>query len=211
MYPELSTLSAKGDTEGTTPPAIAPTPEEMSKTLHFLIQMIQLMEDVWFAAYLETHWNDPNNLGWMNTFQRWAYTPSFRLWWPILKPMFGRKFRRFMEERLSLADEDYPPTAATVTNRGTTLPDGVAQTYWERMHVQDPEKETGKTVYSYDLQLTLQRQAERDVTTRSRVDWPFSISRTSHRALDPWKSSLCHRACGELDSGPDFSPSCSTS
>ena len=60
----------------------------MGKTLHFLIQMIQLMEDVWFAAYLETHCNDPNNLGWMNTFQRWAYTPSFRLWWPILKPMY---------------------------------------------------------------------------------------------------------------------------
>ena len=67
MFPELNTLSGQGDAEGTIPPTIAPTPEEMSKTLHFLIQMIQLMEDVWFAAYLETHWNDPNNLGWMNT------------------------------------------------------------------------------------------------------------------------------------------------
>jgi GNAT superfamily N-acetyltransferase len=164
MYPELSSLSAKGSGGGTTKPAISVTPEGMDKTLHFLIQMIQLMEDVWFAAYLETHWNDPNNLGWMNTFQRWAYTPSFRLWWPILKPMYGRKFRRFMEERLSLADEDYPPTTATVTNRGKTLPSGVSQIYWERMHAQDPNKEVGKTVYSYDLQLTLQGQTNGDVT-----------------------------------------------
>ena len=78
--------------------------------------------------------------------------------------MFGRKFRRFMEERLSLADEDYPPTTATVTNRGKTLPDGVAQVYWQRMHPLDPRKGMGKTVYSYDLQLTLQGQPGGDIT-----------------------------------------------
>ena len=66
-----------------------------------------------------------------------------------------------MEERLSLADEDYPPTTATVTNRGTTPPRGVAWTYWERMHAQDPKKVTGKTAYSYDLQLTLQGASRR--------------------------------------------------
>ena len=161
MYPELDTLSP--NTAHTKPPSVSPKPEEMSATLHFLIQMIQLMEDVWVASYLETHWNDPNNLGWMNTFQRWAYTPSFRLWWPILKPMYGRKFRRFMEERLSLADEDYPPTDPKVTNQGHKLPPGVAQTYWKRMHEQDPEHGTGNTVYSYDLDLTLQGQPGGDV------------------------------------------------
>jgi GNAT superfamily N-acetyltransferase len=171
MYPELGTFGKKNNqdkvdqdkvdqskTDQSKTPVVPPTPEEMGKTLHFLIQMIQLMEDVWFASYLETHWNDPNNLGWMNTFQRWAYTPSFRLWWPILKPMYGRKFRRFMEERLSLADEDYPPTTATVTNQGKNPPDGVAQIYWKRMHEQDPEHGTGKTVYSYDLKLTQQSE-----------------------------------------------------
>src|SRR2546430_8527370 len=118
------------------PPSSAETAERTSKILHLLIQMIQLMEDVWISASLETHWNDPNLLGWMNTFQRWAYTPSFRLWWPILKPMYGRKFRRFMEERLSLADEDYPPTAPKVINRGDQIPIGVAETYWKRMQPQ---------------------------------------------------------------------------
>jgi GNAT superfamily N-acetyltransferase len=135
--------------------------------LHFLIQMIQLMEDVWLAACLDTYWNDPNNLGWMNMFQRWAYTPSFRLWWPILKPMYGRKFRRFMEERLSLADEDYPPTTAKVNNQGELtgqeLPSGVAQIYWRRMNKADPAREKEKTLYSFDLKLILQRQQGADV------------------------------------------------
>jgi GNAT superfamily N-acetyltransferase len=115
------------------------------------------MEDVWVGCHFETHWNDPNNLGWMNAFQRWAYTPSFRLWWPILKPLYGSKFRRFMEERLSLADEDYPPTLATVKNRKNTLPHGVAQIYWKRMYKTNPAREAGRTVYSFDLKLTLQR------------------------------------------------------
>jgi GNAT superfamily N-acetyltransferase len=159
MYPELHTLDASKTK--------SPTPDEMCTTLHFLIQMIQLMEDVWLAARLDTYWNDPNNLGWMNMFQRWAYTPSFRLWWPILKPMYGRKFRRFMEERLSLADEDYPPTTAKVNNQGKLpgqgIPSGVAQIYWRRMNKADPAREKEKTLYSFDLTLILQRQQGVDI------------------------------------------------
>ena len=171
MYPELGTLRKKNDqdkvdqskVDQSKTPVVPPKPEEIGQTLHFLIQIIQLMEDAWLACHLETHWNHPNNLGWMNAFQRWAYTPSFRLWWPILKPMYGRKFRRFMEERLSLADEDYPPTTATVTNQGKNLPSGVAQIYWKRMHQQNPEHGTGKTVYSYDLKLTQQSEEGQDI------------------------------------------------
>jgi GNAT superfamily N-acetyltransferase len=166
MYPELGTIGKKNDqdkADQSKTPVVPPKPEEIGQTLHFLIQIIQLMEDAWLACHLETHWNHPNNLGWMNAFQRWAYTPSFRLWWPILKPMYGRKFRRFMEERLSLADEDYPPTTATVTNQGKNLPSGVAQIYWKRMHQQDPEHGKDKTVYSYDLKLTQQSEEGQDI------------------------------------------------
>jgi GNAT superfamily N-acetyltransferase len=128
--------------------------------------MIQLMEDVWFATSLDTHWTDPNNVGWINLFQRWAYTPSFRLWWPILKPMYGRKFRRFMEERLSLADEDYPKTLATVRKHDDSreLPKGVAQLYWKRMHETADRWETaGKAIYLYELRLTQQREEGDDL------------------------------------------------
>jgi patatin-like phospholipase len=159
MYPELDTLDPKEPDQKPTGQkkkrTVPPPPDEMCTTLHFLIQMIQLMEDVWFAACLDTHWNHPNNLGWMNTFQRWAYTPSFRLWWPILKPMYGSKFRRFMEERFLLADEDYPLTTATVTKEEKDLSDGVAKVYWTRMKGAIP---SNKTIYTCDLKLTLQGQ-----------------------------------------------------
>jgi GNAT superfamily N-acetyltransferase len=151
MYPELQTM----DQEET--PVALMTTEEMCATLHFLIQIMQLMEDVWLGCQLDTHFTDPNNLGWMNTFQRWAYTPSFRLWWPLLKSMYGSKFRRFMEERLDLADEDYPETKGAVTLHSPgAMPQGLAQTYWARMKEKVPAGI--KQVFTYDLGLTLQSE-----------------------------------------------------
>ena len=167
MFPELQTIAADSGLD------VAMTPEETTSVLHFLLQIIQLMEDVWVGCDFETHWNDPNNLGWMNAFQRWAYTPSFRLWWPILKPLYGSKFRRFIEERLSLADEDYPPTTATVNKLQTGVPDGVAQVYWKRMHARDPNREMGKAIYSFDLKLTLQRPQGTDTEYKIQAGLAF--------------------------------------
>jgi hypothetical protein len=70
--------------------------------------------------------------------------------------MYGRKFRRFMEERLSLADEDYPETVPNVVNRGTQIPSGVAEIYWKRMQPQ--RLRPNETVYSFELELTDQRE-----------------------------------------------------
>jgi hypothetical protein len=146
MFPELRTFN-------TEPEADAPmNSKEMGSVLHFLVQIIQLMEDVWLICSLDTHFNDPNNLGWMNMFQRWAYTPTFRLWWPLLKSMYGSKFRRFMEERLDLADEDYPETLGEVDPDQIDL-DGLAMTYWTRMFGPTP---AGKSTYAYKLHLPLQ-------------------------------------------------------
>jgi hypothetical protein len=181
MYPELNFLSSRnGNAPAQKPAETLPekpteasgqkpgeaSPEEIGVTLHLLTQMIQLMEDTWSAISLETHWTDPNNVGWINTFQRWAYTPSFRLWWPILKPMYGRKFRRFLEERFSLSDEDYPETLATVKKHaGGDLPKGVAQLYWKRMHERktDGTPNTSKATYIYELRLTQQREEGDDL------------------------------------------------
>jgi GNAT superfamily N-acetyltransferase len=151
MYPELETMDQAGTL------GALMTTEEMCATLHFLVQIMQLMEDVWATCQLDTHFTDPNNLGWMNTFQRWAYTPSFRLWWPLLKSMYGSKFRRFMEERLDLADEDYPKTEGAVTlHPPGVMPAGLAQAYWTRMREKVPAGI--KRVFTYDLLLTLQSE-----------------------------------------------------
>ena len=167
MYPELGFFGDEKDASKAQP--TESSPKEITRTLHFLTQMIQLMEDVWFGSELEDHWNDPNNLGWMNTFQRWAYTPSFRLWWPILKPMYGRKFRRFMEERLNLADKDYPKTRVKVVElpEGEPPQKGVAQVYWRRVYgTEMPEEEMPKKGYAFNLTLTDQKDAS---------DSPFQV------------------------------------
>ncbi|HEV2047008.1 MAG TPA: patatin-like phospholipase family protein [Chthoniobacterales bacterium] len=147
MFPELQTISANPGSN------TRMNSEEMIRALHFLVQIIQLMEDVWLNCDLDTQFNDPNNLGWMNSFQRWAYTPTFRLWWPLLKSMYGSKFRRFMEERLDLKDEDYPVTIGEVTSDQID-PEGLAMIYWTRMYGSVPN--AGKAVYIYKLHLPLQ-------------------------------------------------------
>jgi GNAT superfamily N-acetyltransferase len=81
----------------------SPTGKEPIITLHLLLKMIQLMEDIWLCCRLDTHWNHPLNLGWTNLFQRWTSAATFRMWWPILKPLYGSKFLRFMDEQMGLA------------------------------------------------------------------------------------------------------------
>jgi hypothetical protein len=195
MYPELQTITRERK-------AVAPmTAEEMCTTLHFLLQIIQLMEDVWRTCHLETHWNHPSNLGWMNTFQRWAYAPSFRLWWPILKPMYDSEFSRFMEEQFDLADEDYPPTTACVNNCGHNVPDGVAQIYWERIHILAPLHGTGITVYSYDLNLTLQTHEKADIYYSVQAGLAFVDLRD--RQIARWSAEWFFVSPGLLVSGTD--------
>jgi hypothetical protein len=195
MYPELQTITRERK-------AVAPmTAEEMCATLHFLLQIIQLMEDVWLTCHLETHWNHPSNLGWMNTFQRWAYAPSFRLWWPILKPMYDSEFSRFMEEQLDLADEDYPPTTTIVRNCGHSAPDGVAQIYWKRMHAQDPPHGTDITVYSYDLNLTLQTHENADI--HYSVQAGLAFVDLGDRPIARWSAEWFFVSPGLLVSGID--------
>ena len=71
------------------------------------------MEDVWLACELDRWWMHPLNLGWINLFARWATSPAFRFWWPLLAPMFGPGFRRFIHERF--------PTREDPSNGSSTL------------------------------------------------------------------------------------------
>ena len=76
------------------PPAGAAAPtrirrRELASDLAFLIRVIQLMEDAWLTCQLDQWWTHPLNLGWINLFARWATSPRFRFWWPLLSPMFS--------------------------------------------------------------------------------------------------------------------------
>lgn len=102
FFPELAELGIT--------PASAPTGDEEFKSLTFLLGVVQLMEDVWLAADLDANWSHPLNAGWMAYFHRWAAAPTFRRWWPLLRPLFNARFADFMKERfdLRLADPARP-------------------------------------------------------------------------------------------------------
>jgi hypothetical protein len=102
--------------------------DSMTKAIHFLIQMLQIMEDTYLACQLEEHWNHPLNSGWMNSFRRWAGAPIFRSWWPILKGMYSDGFRDFVEGRLNVKGRA-PFVVSGRFDNWEAVPDGLAKTY----------------------------------------------------------------------------------
>ena len=75
---------------------------------HHLMLIVQLMEDVWRTANLESQWSQPANAPWMNYFERWADTSSFRRWWPVMRSLFDTRFAEFITGRYDL---DFAPRA----------------------------------------------------------------------------------------------------
>jgi hypothetical protein len=71
-------------------------------TLHGVMTVAQMMEDVWFAENLDERWSHSLNDGWMNYFRRWTATRSFRTWWPILRPIYHPGFREFVGQRFDI-------------------------------------------------------------------------------------------------------------
>ena len=52
------------------------------------------------------------NEGLMNYFHRWAGTPSFRRWWPVLAPVYSAGFRAFVLEHFAIQIAKRFPLAA---------------------------------------------------------------------------------------------------
>ncbi len=128
IFPELVEMSPKRSQRAKAVPSF----DELHTDLVAMLAMAHAMEDVWLSCYLDTHWNHPMNVGWVNLFQRWAYTPTFRFWWPLMKTRHSAQFRRFLEERFDLDDLDYPPIPKTLGKCADTPPNGFAKTFWER-------------------------------------------------------------------------------
>lgn len=142
---------------GQKPPAESQDPDEVGKVLQFLLLICQVMEDAWVGAQLDRYWSHPLNEGWMNYFQRWASTPSFRLWWPILRPTYSDGFREFVKERFDLRlsgdGRDGPREQAhlTLSKLEPSKLGGFAVRQWQARYG-DPEL-GGKQVLQYELSL----------------------------------------------------------
>ncbi len=157
IFPELAVVRP----QGVTPDASAPHGAEHTApatgrgddgaNLVCVVRMAQLMEDVWTRCQLDTHWNHPLNLGWVNCFARWAMAPTFRMWWPLLRPMYGPGFQRFLDEHFCELEHDGIRPGRLVAPPPDT--DGLAMRLWRDGHGADPTSATDDLYYSYEVEL----------------------------------------------------------
>jgi GNAT superfamily N-acetyltransferase len=131
-----------------------PTAAEIAKAeavnLSWVLRVLQLMEDTWVQCELDTLWNHPLNLGWMNVFARWATAPTFQMWWPVLSPMYGSGFLRFMHERFLVLGS--MASADAVTLEPQPVGTGIASVMWP--HVLGCPVPADQKVFSYTVTLT---------------------------------------------------------
>jgi hypothetical protein len=145
------------DTEATEENTARNEHAENIQTLFYLMRVIQIMEDAWVGAELNEYWSHPLNAGWMSYFQRWASTPSFRHWWPVLRSVYSAGFRHFVKERFDLrlprGDYDKPAARLDLHALGQLekIPDSHAWNQW-RLRYGPPEL-AGKKALSYALTL----------------------------------------------------------
>jgi GNAT superfamily N-acetyltransferase len=124
-----------------------------------LLQAMQVMEDVWQVCDLDTEWRHPLNVGWVNSFARWATADAFVDWWPILAPNFHPGFQRFIREQFFPRAQlqrpmgfvkvslPRPPQGGVLDD---DLPGGLATLWWtERMRLEP--KRQGRSIYEYRL------------------------------------------------------------
>ncbi|WP_447603221.1 GNAT family N-acetyltransferase [Nitrospira sp. Nam80] len=81
---------------------------EQRAALHFCNLQIQLMENVFYDLRLAQYYAHSTARGWMNLFQRWASTETFRLLWPSLRSTYSKDFVEFAEYQLNLSPEINP-------------------------------------------------------------------------------------------------------
>ena len=81
---------------------VLPSSADLAPSLHIMRQAILFMEETFISEDLERLYNHPVYLGLMNYFARWTYAPVFRMWWPLLRSMYTRRFTSFMERMYDL-------------------------------------------------------------------------------------------------------------
>ncbi|HEY6148164.1 MAG TPA: hypothetical protein VIZ69_10720, partial [Thermoanaerobaculia bacterium] len=146
IYPEL--LSPPSGT-----PTGAVTPLEIS----MLTEMIQLMEDVYWRCDLEALWNHPVNMGWINSFGRWASTSMMRDLWPIAKPLYSSRFTSFAERLLALPSLENGSVQGEVRKRAR-IEDSALAARLVKTRKNFPS--AGKQIYSFELRLESGRWTE---------------------------------------------------
>jgi len=76
------------------------TPELELKVKFFMLELIQLMENVWADFHMESleNRNNPNNAGWMGVFVRWSGGQYFQTVWNASHGDYNPLFQKFVAE-----------------------------------------------------------------------------------------------------------------
>jgi hypothetical protein len=150
VFPEVPLVAGK---------AAAKSNEDIGLTLTAVVEAAQVFEDVWVSCDLETQANHPLNIGWVNTFARWATAPSFHAWWPVVGPMFSSAFQQFMRERFSNLAQA-PRTWVSASH--DDIPPGLSADWW-RLRLHDGKVGKGRLVFEYVANLPVPGAATTNV------------------------------------------------
>jgi hypothetical protein len=160
------------------------------RVLGFLIRVGQIMEDIWLGTELDRYWSHPLNEGWMNYFRRWAATPSFRRWWPVIASLYSVGLREFVGKRFKVGAVDpETPAGKRAGDRMASLTlravDDVGE-FFETAFVARQYLQTrpcpnlkGARVFAFDLRLL------DETGVRANDPLPVGLALTRTQPLDP--------------------------
>jgi hypothetical protein len=100
--------------------------------------------------------------------------------------MHGSRFRRFMHERLSLADSDHPQVKGRVEGPFDEMPDGLARLHWLRSRPPQRAPQPGSKFYQYVIGLPVQMDRSAEVRFVE-MQLGIAILRTENSTAT-WKS-----------------------
>lgn len=145
--------------ETQTPVNSTQSQDDEIRAVYFLMLAIQVMEDAWVGCKLDIYWSHPMNSGWMTYLHRWSSTPSFRCWWPVLKPIYSIGFRNFVEQRfgLKLKDSSNGKFSMKQVTRSEAQT-GLAWRQWR--HIPDIKDDATRIFLQYDLALPSAKSSE---------------------------------------------------
>jgi hypothetical protein len=127
--------------------------DQLRQGFYFCNSLIQLMESVYVALNLESDWQHPDNSGWLNVFNHWAWSGMFRVTWAVAAATYGGRFRAFCEQRLNLTLGDVEAKQVLSGPASESSLAAAGLNAHEQHQIADPYVSNGADVTVYRLEL----------------------------------------------------------
>jgi hypothetical protein len=101
IYPVFSQLAQEHTKQKNELRYLPESSEELRAGFYMCKQMLIFMESVYYDLNLDREFNHPDNRGWINLFQQWAWSRMFRFTWSVTASTYGARFQKFCEQYLN--------------------------------------------------------------------------------------------------------------